>query len=576
MLVGTVGQLWLMGFILASAVWKAGFPSFTLFDDAMISMTYAKTFAATGELIWFEGAAPVQGFTNLLWTIFMTGIHLLGFEGSWASFFVSVSSAVLIGIISNEVRRLSLRLVVSEKSNLIANLAALSIFFLYPLVFWSLRGFEVGLLSLCLLLFVKFLIEISENAAQIPGPLLVKLGVVVAVGIAVRIDFLIPSLAATLVLILHWVAHRKFGFVIFLVLSTLGLAVFGVLAFQFAVYGDFLPNTYYLKLDTHTFLERLQRGIFASLKLVPLLLIAVLSWILTLRSSIGVGRKLAAHFSLAPVVAAFSYSVYVGGDAWEQFGFANRYFAVTIPLIVVLAVLAYRGGIQVLTSRLGIGTYVASVSSSALLLGFGTNPISYQPKFVIAVLGALSAIGVVYLVNQKLRNSHAGGILLLLAPLVVFSSAIPMTLNVVNGNIQYTSADYRMKNLGQDLKEITDTNATVAVLWAGSIPYYSERQSIDLLGKSDRFIARAPTPPIPAGFWNSEFYPGHNKYDLQYSVGTLRPDIVSQVLGLPGELKSLENWGYSAFCTKSGEEIFVLDRSLLVKRESLKKCNPEP
>jgi hypothetical protein len=38
---------------------------FTLFDDAMISMSYARTFARGGGLVWYQGAPRVEGFTAL-------------------------------------------------------------------------------------------------------------------------------------------------------------------------------------------------------------------------------------------------------------------------------------------------------------------------------------------------------------------------------------------------------------------------------------------------------------------------------------------------------------------------------
>ena len=65
---------------------------FTLFDDAMISMTYARTFAETGELVWFPGAERVQGFTNLLWTLYMSFLHSLGLSGTKVSGAISLTS----------------------------------------------------------------------------------------------------------------------------------------------------------------------------------------------------------------------------------------------------------------------------------------------------------------------------------------------------------------------------------------------------------------------------------------------------------------------------------------------------
>ncbi len=50
---------------------------FTLFDDAMISMTYARNLAHGAGLVWNAGGERVEGITNLLWVIYMSFFHLL-------------------------------------------------------------------------------------------------------------------------------------------------------------------------------------------------------------------------------------------------------------------------------------------------------------------------------------------------------------------------------------------------------------------------------------------------------------------------------------------------------------------
>ena len=63
-------------FIIYSAqyIWRTSFEIgseryFSLFDDAMISMRYAHNLAHGFGLVWNPGEAPVEGYTNLLWTI---------------------------------------------------------------------------------------------------------------------------------------------------------------------------------------------------------------------------------------------------------------------------------------------------------------------------------------------------------------------------------------------------------------------------------------------------------------------------------------------------------------------------
>ena len=60
------------------------------------------------------------------------------------------------------------------------------------------------------------------------------------------------------------------------------------------------------------------------------------------------------------------------------------------------------------------------------------------------------------------------------------------------------------------------------------IAYYSEREMIDFLGKSDDFVGRInPKRNLNNKNYNfNDFHPGHNKWDFQYSIGKLKPDII--------------------------------------------------
>ena len=63
---------------------------------------------------------------------------------------------------------------------------------------------------------------------------------------------------------------------------------------------------------------------------------------------------------------------------------------------------------------------------------------------------------------------------------------------------------------------------TIAVFRAGIVPYYSELPAVDLLGKSDPVIAHEPIQP-------HRIKSGHNKFDFDYSLGHLQPDLVMPV-----------------------------------------------
>lgn len=84
------------------------------------------------------------------------------------------------------------------------------------------------------------------------------------------------------------------------------------------------------------------------------------------------------------------------------------------------------------------------------------------------------------------------------------------------------------------LKENLAPTTTVADFWAGIVFYYSHVQGIDLLGKNDPHIAK-----MPALYGD---IPGHNKFDFDYSLGVLKPDLVNAPFALPPDEEELEEW----------------------------------
>src|SRR5262245_12947084 len=58
-------------FITRVAFVAGGETSFSLFDDAMISMRHAANLAEGHGLVCNAGETPVEGYTNLLWTLWM-------------------------------------------------------------------------------------------------------------------------------------------------------------------------------------------------------------------------------------------------------------------------------------------------------------------------------------------------------------------------------------------------------------------------------------------------------------------------------------------------------------------------
>jgi hypothetical protein len=81
------------------------------------------------------------------------------------------------------------------------------------------------------------------------------------------------------------------------------------------------------------------------------------------------------------------------------------------------------------------------------------------------------------------------------------------------------------------LQHVTAANASIGVTRAGTLPYFSDRVGVDFLGKADTRIAHEPSR-VPGGARRfMDFRPGHSKWDDAYSIGELRPDVITQIWG---------------------------------------------
>src|SRR5262249_9749616 len=150
------------------------------FEDAMISMRYARHLAAGHGLVWNIGEAPLEGFTNLLWVLWMTVAHLLGLAESKISLFIMLTGVAILlalGLVTSKIARK----VSSSPWVPICVLAAT--LFDYPLVFWTLRGMEVGALTLIVytILWLSF-----ENEEHFSVPRTIAMGALTSMALLIR------------------------------------------------------------------------------------------------------------------------------------------------------------------------------------------------------------------------------------------------------------------------------------------------------------------------------------------------------------------------------------------------------
>src|SRR5262249_37180171 len=98
-------------FLLRTSFTIGGTRYFVLFEDAMISMRYAEHVARGHGWTWNVGEPPIEGFTNLLWVMWMSVAHTLGMSESKISLFIMMTGvAIMVGlglVTSRIVRRLT-------------------------------------------------------------------------------------------------------------------------------------------------------------------------------------------------------------------------------------------------------------------------------------------------------------------------------------------------------------------------------------------------------------------------------------------------------------------------------------
>jgi hypothetical protein len=80
---------------------------FSLFDDAMISMRYARNLAHGYGLVWNPGGERIEGYTNPLWVLYMAAVHLMPLPPSKTSLIVQITAAVLLVVNLVLVRRIA-------------------------------------------------------------------------------------------------------------------------------------------------------------------------------------------------------------------------------------------------------------------------------------------------------------------------------------------------------------------------------------------------------------------------------------------------------------------------------------
>lgn len=430
---------------------------FWLDDDLMISLTYARNLVDGLGLVW-HADAQVEGYSNLLWVLVMSIIHLLPLPQAVMPVAVKVVSwglGVWVLLLSERLLRLFL-----PRPGLTLPFLLIALTLTVDFFYWTANGFETTLLVFLFLMVVIRLLQ--EDGSPRPGTYLL-LGLIPLV----RSDALHVWACAALVAIgltTTWAQRRRVAF-------WLGVSLCfpaGHFLWRYSYYGEWLPNTYYLKV--HGLPGRVELGLtylqrFVTYYWFPLILLLLYLLVDGRRRTKDGGSQTSSVLRLpslppewllsAGLLVSSAYILTVGGDSFRY----ARFLAHLVPVVLVLL---------------------------AVAIGRLTNKaIFWQLILVVAVF--------VWLPRP----------------------------NDYREMVSYNGAPLLMIPAGVTIDRETAPDTTVATFAIGSLSYYSNRSVIDLLGKADPVIARQSPQPQ----WSGPSWLGHNKFNIPYSL-SLEPDIV--------------------------------------------------
>jgi len=514
------------GFIIWSAVfiYSSSFIAvdgnryFALFDDAMISMRYAWNFSHGSGLVWNPGEY-VQGYTNLLMTLLMSFATFI-FGKSAAVLFIQISGAVFIlaiAYLSMKITGIITRDADPRHRSLVGVLSFLCAVSYYPLVYWSLMGMETGLLAL--LVTAGVWAALTYGIGGKPRHLFLT-ALYLGLAYLTRNDSIIFAMLVWVYLVWEIPMMRTSRAGMYRLLSATAvyfLFVAGQTAFQYLYYGEILPNTYTLKLTGMPLTARIENGLrfvkpFLSVT-APILVLPALDVVFDFRK-----RKLLLLFIF---FSALVYQVYVGGDPWNYW----RMMSPAMPLVAILFVSALSALVLALSDTRFFSDYCLR------------NPVFPGRRMAGFLVVAMTVVG---LLSANLR----------FLPEILFLEK-PYTAESNRDNV----------NTAIVLNRLTTDSATVGVYWAGTIPYFTDRRAVDFLGKTDRYIAHLPPDVSGSVSWFCmKSVPGHNKYDLDYSIRKLQPTYVQ---GFQWGAQDVSQWAETRYVKveHGGVGLFLLKDS---------------
>lgn len=539
--------------LVASAVFAGAgvlFRRFTV-DDAFIAYRHAANLAAGAGPVMNAGER-VEGVSNLPWTALLGLAAFAGLEphavAPVLAFLCGLAGVVLTA-------ELAARATGDARAG---GLASLWLACSAPWAIWSASGMETTLYAVVLLL-VLVGVASRDAAGAGTGLGLGFLAVLRPEGIL----FAFPVLGA------HLRAGPGWGTRVARAALGLAAVVVPVTIFRRLYYGDWLPNPVYVKAGLGTAAARA-----GALYVAKLVLVHAPVFLFLLLALVAARRRRAVACIAACIASQLAFAIALGGDHFDGYRFV-------VPVLPLLAAGA-EAGCRDLRRRpaprraLGAGAVTSATLGLLLLFGAGQAPRFASPLlelgrvhrgiethaarlisearlagWILLGLGALAAwiaargrdLAAVEIVSKPERaqaglaevvheTSRARRALAVVVAAALALTVLPAALDPSLRSCREADAASRYgRSVGTWLRRSVPAGTLVATNAAGALPYFSELPVVDMLGLTDRHIARRRR--------DTSQWVGHEKGDGAYVLGR-RPGIL--VFG--GPEGSVEPWPF--------------------------------
>jgi len=408
-------------------------------DDAYIAFRYARHLAEGHGLRFNLGESPpVEGYTNLLWVLWLALFERLGADPALVARVSSGVCGVLLLALATRVvvRRFALPLP-------LATADALFLACLPPMSLWSTSGLET--MPFALAVFAAW-----ERLAGDPDrPRGVQAGLCALAAALLRAD---GALWAAFAFAAAAAGGVRIAWPMLCALAILAAGEIAHLFWRHGYHGDWIPNTARVKAGLSAM--RLERGlkyvVAFGLEVLPVLLVPILALLARANRHRGLAIQ-AAMF----LVLAVAYSVFVGGDFMPM----GRFLLPAMPfLAILLASVLDRW--RSTPRSLGLAGGCIALS---LLPDFGVHvvPLSLRERFHFRW-------------NQREMESE---------------------LEMWRG-MRDRAREWAL--LGRAMAAEVEPQASIILGNIGAVGYFTDLEILDPFGLVDPDVARRDTPPVRA------------------------------------------------------------------------------